>query len=195
MPENRPRRIPSAPAHDHFQLRPVDQFAESIHQGHADDKCQYGYERWHVPDRFSRDRSGVSDHRMIGAQIDNRRHADAFQPLYEDRSPRCRMIGQADDVVIITENCYGGYSARIKNILDRSIGTSTPMSTYRAGEMHHTLRYGKKGLIKVIVYGDISDNEKATWELMIERNRINHGYRTKELVFVDSVNDLEVSKL
>lgn len=107
----------------------------------------------------------------------------------------CRMIGQADDVVIITENCYGGYSARIKNILDRSIGTSTPMSTYRAGEMHHTLRYGKKGLIKVIVYGDISDNEKATWELMIERNRINHGYRTKELVFVDSVNDLEVSKL
>ena len=47
----------------------------------------------------------------------------------------------------------------------------------------------------MIVYGDISDNEKATWELMIERNRINHGYRTKELVFVDSVNDLEVSKL
>ena len=107
----------------------------------------------------------------------------------------CRMIGQADDVVIITENCYGGYSARIKNILDRSIGTSTPMSTYRSGEMHHTLRYGKKGMIKVIVYGDISDNEKATWELMIERNRINQGYRTKELVFVNSINDLEVSKL
>ncbi len=112
-------------------------------------------------------------------------------PLHE----ACRMVGMADDMVIITENWYGGYSARIKNILDRSIGISTPMSTYRAGEMHHTLRYGKKGMIKVIVYGDISDNEKATWELMIERNRINHGYQSKELVFVKSINDLEVSKL
>ena len=82
-----------------------------------------------------------------------------------------------------------------QNILDRSIGTSTPMSTYRAGEMHHTLRYGKKGSIKVIVYGDINDNEKATWKLMIERNRINQGYRDKELVFLNSVSDLEVSKL
>ena len=107
----------------------------------------------------------------------------------------CRVAGQADDILIITENCYGGYSAPVKNILDRSIGTSTPMSTYRAGEMHHTLRSGKKGMIKVIVYGDISENEKATWELMIERNRINHGYRAKELVFVDSAADLEVSKL
>ena len=107
----------------------------------------------------------------------------------------CRKVGQADDIVIITENWYGGYSARIKNILDRSIGTSTPMSTYRGGEMHHTLRYGKKGMIKVIVYGDISDNEKTTWELMIERNRINYGYRTKELIFVNSINDLEVLKL
>ena len=50
-------------------------------------------------------------------------------------------------------------------------------------------------MIKVIVYGDISDNEKTTWELMIERNRINYGYRTKELIFVNSINDLEVLKL
>ena len=107
----------------------------------------------------------------------------------------CRVAGQADDMVLITENCYGGYSPAVKNILDRSIGTSTPMSTYRAGEMHHTLRYGKKGNLKVIVYGDINDNEKATWELMIERNRINHGYQTKELVFVRSITNLEVSKI
>ena len=107
----------------------------------------------------------------------------------------CRRVGQVNDILIITENCYGGYSPQIKNILDRTIGTSTPMSTYRAGEMHHTLRYGKKGMIKVIVYGDVNENEKRTWELMIERNRINHGYQTKELEFVNSVNDLEVSKL
>ena len=95
----------------------------------------------------------------------------------------CRMIGQADDVVIITENCYGGYSARIKNILDRSIGTSTPMSTYRAGEMHHTLRYGKRNSLRFIVYGDITEAEKRTWRLTAGRNAVNMGFREHSVSF------------
>ncbi len=107
----------------------------------------------------------------------------------------CRVVGQADDLVLITENCYGGYSTAVKNILDRAIGASTPMSTYRGREMHHTLRYGKKGNFKVIVYGDINENEKSTWNLMIERNRINHGYQSAELVFVNDITGLEVSKI
>lgn len=56
----------------------------------------------------------------------------------------CRVLGNSDELTIITENTYGGYSAAIKNILDRSIGTSTPFSTYRGGQMHHTLRYGRR---------------------------------------------------
>lgn len=107
----------------------------------------------------------------------------------------CRVVGQADDLVIITENCYGGYSPAVKNILDRAIGASTPMSTYRGGEMHHTLRYGRKGAWKVIVHGDTNDNEKSTWELMVERNRINHGYQSAEVIFMDDITDLEVSKI
>ena len=47
----------------------------------------------------------------------------------------CRMIGQAEELVVITKNLYGGYSADIKNVLDRSIGTSTPFSTYRGRQM------------------------------------------------------------
>ena len=58
----------------------------------------------------------------------------------------CRVIGQADELVIVTKNLYGAYSAAVKNVLDRSIGTSTPLSTYRGRQMHHTLRYGKHDL-------------------------------------------------
>ena len=43
----------------------------------------------------------------------------------------CRLIGRADELVIVTKNLYGAYSAAVKNVLDRSIGTSTPFSTYR----------------------------------------------------------------
>lgn len=107
----------------------------------------------------------------------------------------CRVIGQADDLVIITKNCYGGYSPAVKNILDRSIGTSTPMSTYRGKQMHHTLRYGKHNRLKVFVYGDTNPSEMKTWELMVERNALNEGYAFFEASFLASINELEVSAL
>ncbi len=103
----------------------------------------------------------------------------------------CRIIGQADELVIITENLYGGYSAAVKNVLDRSIGTSAPFSTYRGGQMHHTLRYGKRDLWKVIVYGDITEAEKETFRLLAERNAINDGYERSEQVFIRDQAELE----
>ena len=95
----------------------------------------------------------------------------------------CRVLGTADDLIIITENLYGTYSPAVKNLLDRSIGSSTPFSTYRGGQMHHTLRYGKRGCLRVIVYGDISDAEKSTLKLMAERNAINMGFREHSVSF------------
>ena len=95
----------------------------------------------------------------------------------------CRVLGEADDLTIITENLYGSYSPAVKNLLDRSIGTSTPFSTYRGGQMHHTLRYGKRNCLHVIVYGSITDAEKDTWKLMTERNAINMGYTAHSVTF------------
>ena len=104
----------------------------------------------------------------------------------------CRVIGRADELVIVTKNLYGGYSAAVKNVLDRSIGTSTPFSTYRGGQMHHTLRYGKHALWKVIVYGDITEAEKETFRAMAERNAVNDGYEKSEVLFIkDPAAELE----
>ena len=103
----------------------------------------------------------------------------------------CRIIGQADELVIVTRNLYGGYAADIKNVLDRSIGTSTPFSTYRGRQMHHTLRYGKHGLWKVIVYGEITEAEKATFRYMAERNAVNDGFERSEVRFLENLSELE----
>jgi hypothetical protein len=94
-----------------------------------------------------------------------------------------RVLGTSDDLTIITENLYGGYSPEVKNILDRSIATSTPLSTYRKGQMHHTLRYGKRNRLHIIVYGSMTDAEKGTWQLMAERNAINMGFREYSITF------------
>ena len=103
----------------------------------------------------------------------------------------CRVIGKAYELIIISENCYGAYSPEIKNILDRSIGSSTPLSTYRGKQMHHTLRYGKHDIIRVFTYGDITAEEKATFELVAARNALNDGYRESEVIVLKSLNELE----
>ena len=105
----------------------------------------------------------------------------------------CRVIGQADELVIVTKNLYGGYSAAVKNVLDRSIGTSTPLSTYRGGQMHHTLRYGKHGLWKVVVYGAITEAEKASFRYLAERNALNDGFASSQVLFLDDLSQLEAA--
>ena len=105
----------------------------------------------------------------------------------------CRVIGQADELVIVTKNLYGAYSAAVKNILDRSIGTSTPFSTYRGRQMHHTLRYGEHDLWKVVVYGEVSEAEKATFRAVAERNALNDGYERSEVIFLHDLTELEAS--
>jgi multimeric flavodoxin WrbA len=103
----------------------------------------------------------------------------------------CRLIGQADELVIITKNLYGGYSTAVKNVLDRSIGTSTPFSTYRGGQMHHTLRYGRHDLWKVIVYGETSEAEKETFRYLAGRNAVNDGFARSEVIFVPGCEEVE----
>ena len=103
----------------------------------------------------------------------------------------CRLIGQADEMVVVTQNLYGGYSANIKNVLDRSIATSTPFSTYRGRQMHHTLRYGRHGLWKVIVYGEATEAEKETFRYVAQRNIINEGFEKNEVVFIKNLDELE----
>ena len=79
----------------------------------------------------------------------------------------------------------------IATLLDRAIGTSTPFSTYRGGQMHHTLRYGKHALWKVLVYGDVTEAERETFRLLARRNAINDGYRRAEVVFLADLAELE----
>lgn len=107
----------------------------------------------------------------------------------------CRIIGKTDELVIVTDNYYGTYSPSVKNVLDRSIGASTPFSTYRGKQMHHTLRYGKKTKLVVYTYGHITTDEEKTFHYMVERNAINYGFCEFEFLYLENVNQLEEFEL
>ena len=57
--------------------------------------------------------------------------------------------------------------------------------------MHHTLRYGKHDLWKVIVYGEITEAEKDTFRYLAERNALNDGFERSEVTFIENLAGLE----
>ena len=67
-------------------------------------------------------------------------------------------------------------------VLDRGIGISTPMSTYRGGMMHHTLRYGKHDRLRVFVYGDITENHSNKRIYVIANNGFIEGRQNEPLM-------------
>ena len=59
--------------------------------------------------------------------------------------------------------------------------------------MHHTLRYGKNDLWKVVVYGEVSETEEVTFRYMAERNAVNDGYERSEVIFLKDLAELEAA--
>ena len=107
----------------------------------------------------------------------------------------CRTVGQADNLTIISRSRYGTYVPAVKNILDRSIGISTPLSILQEWEMRHTLRYGMHDRFTVIAYGEMTEMERDCFASMVERNRIAHGYRHSVFLTYPEFTEREVALL
>ena len=46
-------------------------------------------------------------------------------------------------------------------------------------------------MLKVYTYGDITEEEKKTFELVARRNALNDGYRQSQFVALNSLEELE----
>ncbi len=57
--------------------------------------------------------------------------------------------------------------------------------------MHHTLRYGKRNSLRVIAYGEITEAERETLELMAARNAVNMGFREYRVTFCANTEEAE----
>jgi multimeric flavodoxin WrbA len=101
------------------------------------------------------------------------------------------LLGTSDEIIIISRNCYGGYSEPVKRVLDRSISATLPFFTYRDGKIRHMCRYkGNKLCLTAVLYGDFLELEKEAAESLIERNRSNMGFKEKKLIMVKTIQDI-----
>ena len=101
------------------------------------------------------------------------------------------LIGQSDPLILVSKCCYGGYSSPVKAILDRAIGSSLPLFTWRGGQTHHISRYPRRKLLRVYFYGECTKFEQETAREMVERNRLNLDYETADVFFFDTAERLQ----
>jgi len=100
-------------------------------------------------------------------------------------------IGNSEETVIISQNCYGGYSEQIKKVFDRGIPASLPFFTYRSWKIRHIRRCKiNRKQLTVILYGDFLETERKAAELLAEANRSNMGFNKLNLYLLSHINEI-----
>jgi len=103
-----------------------------------------------------------------------------------------KLTACCDEFIIISKNLYGGFSAEIKNALDRSISFVLPFFRVRDKELHHQPRYPNDGTMKAFIYNshEISGADKESLIGITKANALNMNKSGCETIFVQSVNEL-----
>ena len=100
-----------------------------------------------------------------------------------------------NNLIIVSQIFYGGYSPSVKNIIDRSISASLPSFTFRNREMHHVLRFKNRYNLKVYFYSyddrKISQDERDIAYDIVAANSVNWGCLKHETFFATNLNELK----
>jgi multimeric flavodoxin WrbA len=101
------------------------------------------------------------------------------------------LLGHCEELIIISQHCYGGYSETVKRVLDRSISTLLPFFTFRSGKMRHRQRYRiNRKSFTVFLYGDFLETEKNIAVSIVEANRNNMGFQNAALHIIQQFNEI-----
>ena len=97
-----------------------------------------------------------------------------------------QKIHNADSVTVISRYTYGGFSGKVKNIFDRSLGYVLPQFELSSGETHHKKRYEEDKEFTFIFYGpELTEEKKDSAKRYVEAVCANVRSHVKE----DPVSD------
>ena len=97
------------------------------------------------------------------------------------------MLTNRETVRIISKITYGGFSAPVKRVLDRSISGVLPFFSKRHGRMHHAVRYQTKPTFYITFYdcSELSDEEKELAKRAANAMAINMNCKECIVNFID----------
>lgn len=104
-------------------------------------------------------------------------------------------MGKCEELIMISECLYGGFSAFVKKVQDRAISYVRGDFDIVNGEMRHRRRYNNRIKITAYFYGDgITEEEKRTAENIVRANAKNFYATVEKVIFLKSYKELaEVS--
>ncbi|TXT59479.1 MAG: Multimeric flavodoxin WrbA [Promethearchaeota archaeon] len=101
------------------------------------------------------------------------------------------LMVQSDLVIHLTPITFGGYSSKLKAVIDRSIPIILPFFRKHKGEIHHKQRYKNRACLIVIGYQEngVYHNEE-TFKKLIYRNSLNMAPPVYHVQIVKKGQDL-----
>ncbi len=100
-------------------------------------------------------------------------------------------MGKCEELIMISECLYGGFSSFVKKVQDRGISYVRPDFAIVNDEMRHRRRYFNKIKLSAYFYGeDITEEEKFTAENIVKANAKNFYAAVEKVVFLKSPEEL-----
>ena len=115
--------------------------------------------------------------------------------IKDDCSRTGCFLGKCDELIMISECLYGGFSEFVKRVQDRCISYVRPDFAIVDNEMRHRQRYFNKIRITALFYGeDITEEEKLTAKKIVSANAKNFYAKVEKVLFFRNAAELaEVS--
>lgn len=115
--------------------------------------------------------------------------------IKDDYSRTGGCLGKCDELIMISECLYGGFSEFVKRVQDRCISYVRPDFAIVDNEMRHRQRYFNKIRITALFYGeDITEEEKLTAKKIVSANAKNFYAKVEKVLFFRNAAELaEVS--
>jgi len=100
------------------------------------------------------------------------------------------LLSKCNQMIVISQCIYGGYSPFVKNIFDRSVSYLLPYFKIKNGETCHPKRYDNVIELTVHFYGEISETEKETAKKLVKANSKSMFEKT-EVYFYKSIEEIQ----
>ena len=105
-------------------------------------------------------------------------------------------MGKCDELIMISECLYGGFSSFVKKVQDRAISYVRGDFDIVNNEMRHRRRYKNKIKITAYFYGEnITEEEKITAENIVKANAKNFYAVVEKVVFLKNPEEIEGAAL
>lgn len=110
--------------------------------------------------------------------------------LDDDFSNMVDFLKESNELIIISKNRYGCYSASVKKILERCIGYVLPYFTIRNNEIHHESRYKDNMKLSVYFYENMKEEDKLSIERLVKANAINLNANEYQINYISNLKEL-----